>query len=48
MQTIFPGERRLKRRILRRIYKERIFNWVKKILGKKPDKDSEEKPEDTN
>ena len=44
MQTVFPGEGRLKRRILRRIYKEMIINWVKKILGKKPDKNSGKEP----
>jgi hypothetical protein len=46
MQTVFPGERRLKRRILRRIYKEMILNWLKKILGKKPDDNSEKEPDD--
>ena len=40
MQTVFPGERRLKKQILRRIYKEMIINWIKKILGKEPDKNS--------
>ena len=40
MQTVFPGEGRLKRRVLRRIYKEMIINWIRKILGKKPDKNS--------
>jgi hypothetical protein len=42
MQTVFPGERRLKRRIMRRIYKEMIINWIKKILGQKPDKNGAE------
>jgi hypothetical protein len=40
MQTVVRGERRLKRRILRKIYKEKIANLIKKILGKKPDKDN--------
>jgi hypothetical protein len=46
MQTVFPGERRLKRRILLRIYKEKIANLIRKILRKKPikfdEKDSDE------
>ena len=38
MQTVFPGERRLKKQILRRIYKEMIISLIKKILGKGPEK----------
>jgi hypothetical protein len=46
MQTVFPGERRLKRRILLRIYKEKIINLIKKILGKKHSKIRENEPDD--
>lgn len=48
MQTVFPGERRLKKRILRRIYKEMIINWIRKILGKEPVKYSAKEPDDTD
>ena len=48
MQTVFPGERRLKKRILRRIYKEMIINWIRKILGKKPDNNNGKEPNDVD
>ena len=48
MRTVYPGERRLKRRIMRRIYKEMIINWIKKILGKEPEKKSREEPDDAD
>jgi hypothetical protein len=31
---VFPGERRLKRQIIRRIWKEKLFNLLRKIFGK--------------
>jgi hypothetical protein len=43
MQTVFPGERRLKRRIMKKLLKEMIINWINKILGKKPDKNNTRK-----
>jgi hypothetical protein len=48
MQTVFPGERRLKKRILRRIYKEMIINWIRKILGKEPVKNDGNESDDTD
>lgn len=48
MQTVFPGERKLKRRIMRKIYKEMIINFINKILGKKPDKNGKKEPDDAH
>lgn len=48
MQTVFPGERRLKRRIMRRALIEMIINWIKKIMGKKPDENDGTKLDDAN
>ena len=38
MQTVVQGERRLKRQIMRKLIKEMIINWIKKILGKEHNK----------
>ena len=31
---VYPGEERLKRRILRRIWKEKLLNLLRRIFGK--------------
>jgi len=33
---VFPGEKRMKRRLLRRIYKEKFLNLLRKLAGKPP------------
>lgn len=34
MQTVFPGERKLKRRLMRQIWKEMMMDLLKKIFGR--------------
>jgi len=43
MQTVFPGERKLKRRLMRQMWKEMLANLIKKILGR-TEKDKAKKP----
>jgi len=45
MQTVFPGEEKLKRRIMRQMWKEMFANLIKKILGR-ADEEKPEKPSD--
>ena len=33
---VYPGERRLQRKLLRRIYKEKILNLLRRLVGKQP------------
>jgi len=45
MHTVFPGEEKLKKRLMRQMWKEMIINWIRKILGMKP-RESSNKEED--
>ena len=46
MQTVFPGERKLKKRLMRQMWKEIFVNLIKRILrgksGKETDKTSDD------
>ena len=45
---LFPGEERLKRRILRRIYKEKFLNLLRRLAGKPPKPYSWESNDDSD
>ena len=45
MQTVFPGERKLKRRLMRQMCKEMLANLIKKILGR-TDEQKAKRPSD--
>ena len=45
MQTVFPGEEKLKRRLIRQMWKEKIVNVIKKILGLRTEQKTEEPPD---
>jgi hypothetical protein len=46
MQTVYPGERKLKRKLMRQIWKEMFINLIKKIMGRKPEEKTKEPPND--
>ena len=45
MQTVYPGERKLKRRLMRQMWKEMFINLIKKILGRSTEQKNEEPPD---
>ena len=45
MQTVYPGERKLKKRLMRQMWKEMFINLIKKILGRSSEQKSEEPPD---
>ena len=48
MQTVYPGERKLINRLIRQMWKEMIVNFIKKIFGKKSEKDTNKASDDRN
>ena len=48
MQTVYPGERKLINRLIRQMWKEMIVNFIKKIFGKKSEKDTNKASGDRN
>ena len=45
MQTVFPGERKLKRRLMRQMWKDMFINLIKKILGRCSEQESDKPPD---
>jgi len=42
MQTVYPGERKLKRRLMRQMWKEMFINLIKKIMGRSSEPKADE------
>jgi hypothetical protein len=47
-KMVFPGERKLKRRIMRRVLRERFLNLLRRLVGKKPKEYNWEVPDDSD
>ena len=45
---VFPGDEKLKRRLMRRVLKERFLNFLRKLVGKKPKEYSWELMDDSD
>ncbi len=46
MQTVYPGERKLIKRLMRQMWKEMFISFIKKIMGRKPEEKTKEPPND--
>ena len=45
MQTVYPGERKLIKRLMRQMWKEMFIKFAKKILGRSADQKAKKPPD---
>jgi len=44
MQTVFPGEEKLKRRLMRQMWKDMLTKLIKKIFGRSDEQKAKDPP----